>query len=132
MAYPWVFGSRTQRVFKFSSPDLVCNGLPCGVDRNDPVNGADAVFALNQKRFEIASIAEKASASGSLQVESVGVIAVPIQNDLGFSGITPYSFDSVPLGETIRFTAPARAQNVPFAMWLGCDSVINLTLSSYN
>ncbi|WP_449359799.1 hypothetical protein [Alishewanella longhuensis] len=59
--------------------------------------------------------------------ESVGVTAVPIQNDLGFSGITPYSFDSVPLGETIRFTAPARAQNVPFAMWLGCDSVINLT-----
>ncbi len=36
------------KVYKFSSPSLDCRGYPCGVDRNDPKNGADAVYTLKQ------------------------------------------------------------------------------------
>lgn len=127
MAYPWVFGGGTQRVFKFSSPDLSCNGLPCGVDRNDPVNGADAVYALNQKRFEIAGIAQRASGNGSLTVQSIGATNVAIQSSSGQGGIAPYSLSPVALGEVVSLTAPATANNVPFAMWLGCDVVVGFT-----
>lgn len=35
------------KVYKFSSPQLNCKGFPCGIDRNDTVSGADAVYALN-------------------------------------------------------------------------------------
>ncbi|GGP95588.1 leucine-rich repeat domain-containing protein [Shewanella ulleungensis] len=51
MAYEGVFAA--SKIYKFSSPSLNCNGKPCGIDRNDPVNGADAVFALNAVRFEL-------------------------------------------------------------------------------
>ncbi len=34
------------KIYKFSSPSLDCRGQPCGVDRNDPANGADAVYTL--------------------------------------------------------------------------------------
>ncbi len=40
----------------FSNPDNTqCNGLPCGVDRNDSKQGADAVHSLNETRFQIAA-----------------------------------------------------------------------------
>ena len=51
MAYEGVFSA--SKVYKFSSPELDCNGLPCGIDRNDQLNGADAVYALNAVRFEL-------------------------------------------------------------------------------
>ncbi|WP_137222088.1 leucine-rich repeat domain-containing protein [Shewanella sp. MEBiC00475] len=51
MAYEGVFAAG--KVYKFSSPNLDCNGLPCGIDRDDPLNGADAVYALNAVRFEL-------------------------------------------------------------------------------
>lgn len=35
------------KVYKFSSPELSCNGSPCGVDRTNTTSGADAVHALN-------------------------------------------------------------------------------------
>ncbi|MCP5057019.1 MAG: hypothetical protein GY937_09885 [bacterium] len=53
MAYGSAFGA--SRVPLFSSPDLVCNGHPCGVDRADPVNGADAVNTLQYGRGQIAA-----------------------------------------------------------------------------
>ncbi len=53
MAYAQAFGA--PRVSLFSSPNLTCNGLPCGVDRNDPVNGADAVHTLQHGRTQIAA-----------------------------------------------------------------------------
>lgn len=124
MAYPWSFGSAS-RVFKFSSPDLSCNGLPCGVDRTDPVNGADSVYALNQKRFEIAGIAQRASMTGTLQVLSAGVNGVSLQSNTGQAGTTPYQVNELELGTLVRLTAPATASNEPFAMWIGCDAVID-------
>lgn len=49
MAYGSSFGvnDNTSKVWKFSSPSLTCTGgLPCGINKADPNNGADAVAAL--------------------------------------------------------------------------------------
>jgi hypothetical protein len=34
------------KVYKFSSPELTCKGRPCGIDREDLANGADARHTL--------------------------------------------------------------------------------------
>ncbi len=40
----------------FSNPESTdCNGLPCGVSRDDIEQGADAVFTLNHTNFQIAN-----------------------------------------------------------------------------
>ena len=39
----------------FSSPRLDCDGAPCGIRRSDPINGADAVAALEAVRFQVAA-----------------------------------------------------------------------------
>lgn len=46
MAYSTSFGN-APTIYKFSSPNLTCAGQPCGVDRNNVTNGADAVHAIN-------------------------------------------------------------------------------------
>ncbi|MGL5815170.1 MAG: M12 family metallo-peptidase [Aeromonas sp.] len=54
MAYPSSFGVRNHE-YKFSSPDLICQGQPCGVDHEDEANGADAVRALRVTTPQIAN-----------------------------------------------------------------------------
>jgi len=54
MANPQSFWGAT-RLYLFSNPDLQCLGEPCGIDRFDLENGADAAFALNQVREEAAN-----------------------------------------------------------------------------
>ncbi|MDO8270967.1 MAG: M12 family metallo-peptidase [Gammaproteobacteria bacterium] len=54
MAYPGAFNTSV-RLARFSSPLLDCLGLPCGVNANDPVHGADAALALNLVRHQISS-----------------------------------------------------------------------------
>ncbi|WP_421189761.1 M12 family metallo-peptidase [Aeromonas enteropelogenes] len=54
MAYPSSFGVFSHE-YKFSSPDLVCKGQPCGVDHLDAANGADAVRALKVTTPQIAA-----------------------------------------------------------------------------
>jgi hypothetical protein len=53
------------KVYKFSSPELNCKGSPCGVDRRDPVNGADAVYTLNITAPQIANFFEAKSGATS-------------------------------------------------------------------
>jgi hypothetical protein len=57
MAYAQVFGSATRKEF-FSSPDLTCgdSSLPCGVDRDDYLAGADSVLTLKTTMHQIAAI----------------------------------------------------------------------------
>lgn len=43
------------RIARFSDPTARCLGMPCGVDHLDSQHGANAVRALNQVRFQIAS-----------------------------------------------------------------------------
>ncbi|WP_281557683.1 reprolysin-like metallopeptidase [Thalassomonas sp. RHCl1] len=54
MGYAWLFGSNTQKVYNFSSPDLDCFGSACGIDHNE-ANGADAVHALGVAAPQIAA-----------------------------------------------------------------------------
>lgn len=53
MANPADFNT-TFRMPLFSSPDLACQGQPCGIDFQDMDAGADAVRTLNLVRFQIA------------------------------------------------------------------------------
>ncbi|WP_286232502.1 Calx-beta domain-containing protein [Thalassotalea sediminis] len=48
--------NNASKVYKFSNPEILCTELPCGVDRNDPINGADARFALNQVNSDLANL----------------------------------------------------------------------------
>jgi len=53
MALPAVFNV-TARLARFSSPDSLCQGLPCGIREGDPAP-ADAVQTLNSVRHQIAA-----------------------------------------------------------------------------
>ncbi|MDG1315663.1 MAG: DUF5011 domain-containing protein [Flavobacteriaceae bacterium] len=70
MAYAQVFGSATRKEF-FSSPDLTCgdSSLPCGVDRDDYLAGADSVLTLKTTMHQIAAISNGFPPSISLAGE---------------------------------------------------------------
>ncbi len=53
------------KVYKFSNPALLCKNLPCGVDRSDSQNGADAHYALNITGPQIANFYGASSAASS-------------------------------------------------------------------
>ena len=57
MAYASSFGVDywSGPIWKFSNPNLTCRGVPCGVDRTDPVNGADAAYAISITGPQIAN-----------------------------------------------------------------------------
>lgn len=60
----------TGKVYKFSNPALLCKNLPCGVDRSDSQNGADAHYALNITAPQIANFFGASSAASSLASSS--------------------------------------------------------------
>lgn len=125
MAYPSAF-SGASRMYKYASPTLDCNGYPCGVDKTDQVNGADAVYALNQKRFEIAAVAARKPTYGSLNVQVEGVENATITSSTDHGGTAPYSLPEVTLGTQVILLAPATVNNIAFNAWIGCDSVSDL------
>lgn len=53
------------KIYKFSNPALLCKNLPCGIDRNDSQNGADAHYALNVTAPQIANFYGVSSAASS-------------------------------------------------------------------
>lgn len=53
------------KVYKFSSPELSCKGQPCGVNRNDSVNGADDRYAVSITAPQIANYYSEQTASSS-------------------------------------------------------------------
>ena len=56
MAY-WTAFKSARSIDLFSSPNLLCEGTPCGVDRMDMFAGADAVTSLETMRYQIAAFA---------------------------------------------------------------------------
>ena len=59
------------KLYKFSNPDLICKGVPCGVSRTDTTKGADAHYALNItgpqiEKFYAAPASSASSKSSSL------------------------------------------------------------------
>ncbi|XOV89502.1 MAG: M12 family metallo-peptidase [Pseudomonadota bacterium] len=57
MAYSSEFADAPE-VLNFSSPGLTCEGVPCGIDRSDILQGADAVLALKTSKYQVAAYAE--------------------------------------------------------------------------
>ena len=53
MALPRRFNA--VRLPRFSSPNSVCNGVPCGIDHADPQRGADALLALSRSKDAVAA-----------------------------------------------------------------------------
>ncbi|MFO1388210.1 zinc-dependent metalloprotease [Cellvibrio sp.] len=67
----------TGKLYKFSSPDLTCKGVPCGVTRTDTVNGADARYALTITTPQIANFyAAPVTSSSSSSKSSSSVSSV--------------------------------------------------------
>ena len=64
MAYPSAFGS-AQGINLYSSPDLDCNGLPCGIVRTAS-DGADAVNAINEMATVISRIYDETNPNFAL------------------------------------------------------------------
>ena len=67
----------------FSNPlNSDCNGLPCGVSRNNIEQGADAVLSINTTRFQVANKRDsvvapsKATPTQSSQIERKALIAL--------------------------------------------------------
>lgn len=73
MAYPTSFNVDywTGTVYKFSDPATRCKDLPCGVDRNDATNGADAHYAINITGPQIANFYAGSSETKSSAASSV-------------------------------------------------------------
>jgi hypothetical protein len=65
MAYGSAFGAPRQGVF--SNPVLTCNGVPCGVNASDPVNGADAADTLRHVSGQLADYTASVVPSGPTQ-----------------------------------------------------------------
>lgn len=70
------------KLYKFSNPDLVCKNLPCGVNRTDAVNGADARYALNITGPQIANFYAAASSSTSSAAQSSALSSVKTASSL--------------------------------------------------
>jgi hypothetical protein len=58
-----------------SSPERLCLGRPCGIDRNDLVNGADAVFSLNATAHIIAALSPAVTPLSAADIEPKVTIA---------------------------------------------------------
>lgn len=76
MAYQYIFNVDywTGKIYKFSSPELTCLDLPCGVDRNDARRGADARHALSITMPQIAKFFASVNAN-SAYVSDLDVLA---------------------------------------------------------
>jgi|TARA_Y100000310_G_scaffold231230_2_gene233758 hypothetical protein len=58
MASPSAFNA--SKIKLFSNPDLSCNDAPCGVSREDHIDGADAAHTLNRVSSQIAGYSDTA------------------------------------------------------------------------
>ncbi|MES2823061.1 MAG: zinc-dependent metalloprotease [Pseudomonadota bacterium] len=65
------------KLYKFSNPDLLCKGVPCGVAHTDTVNGADARYALNITGPQIAKFNVAASANNLSSKSSIAASSRP-------------------------------------------------------
>lgn len=71
MAYQSSFNADywSGKIYKFSNPNKLCKGSPCGVDRSLP-NGADAAYTLNITASQIASFYHSTQTGNEADTES--------------------------------------------------------------
>ena len=89
MAYATEFGSASGLEF-FSSPSLTCGGfsLPCGVNRNNYLAGADSVLTLKTTMHQIAAISNGFPPSISLAGEAIVNLGIGVPfSEPGFVAI---------------------------------------------
>lgn len=100
------FGRASEEVNILSNPALLCDpsvdefpphttGNPCGVDRSDLVNGADATLSLNTVRFQVAAFRDEVSGTDTDGDGMVDSVDTDDDND----GV-PDSSDAFPLDDT--------------------------------
>lgn len=85
MAYPNSFNVDywTGTVYKFSDPSITCKNLPCGVDRNDASDGADAHYAITVTGPQIANFYAGSSEAKSSVASSVASSAAKSSSGSG-------------------------------------------------
>ena len=71
MAYQSSFNADywSGKIYKFSNPNKLCKGSPCGVDRSLP-NGADAAYTLNITGAQIASFYHSAQTETETETDT--------------------------------------------------------------
>lgn len=122
MAYPSEFNvNGSQTVYKYSSPELDCFGAPCGIDRNDPVNGADARYALQQRTEDIISIRDSRIFDDEIfALRTNGPVRVTGVD--GCDVVYTECFATVPKGSEITLEALDIHYNEEFVKWwFECD-----------
>ncbi|WP_157982695.1 InlB B-repeat-containing protein [Idiomarina ramblicola] len=85
MAYVPSFGEQgnyPEKLYKFSSPDLDCNGSPCGINHTQ-IDGADAVRALSTRVDKLTEIRDL-----TVLKDSYVAVNSPYAR-IGFNGQTP-------------------------------------------
>jgi hypothetical protein len=103
----------------FSSPELDCDGLPCGYDHTDRDKGADAVRALNNVRFAYQDRVRRTNVEGellSIVTEGDGVVT-GADADIQCQQQARCNFYKAP-GESYALTATAQT-GYQFAGWQG-------------
>jgi len=81
----------SSRLPLFSNPlSNDCNGLPCGISRNNLEQGADAVLTINTTRFQIANIRDSVVVPPNSFSAATGLLNIKL--DAGASGLVAVSF----------------------------------------
>lgn len=68
------------KIYKFSSPELTCGDLPCGISRTDTKRGADARHALGITTPQIANYYESVHVN-SVTIPDADLLAIQAQVD---------------------------------------------------
>lgn len=103
------------KIALFSNPDSNdCNGLPCGVSRNDVELGADAVFTLNHTRHQVANrrasrVLPITSVSGSSNLIMYGGASRSSDNSTNVSVFS--SQDSIDVSATLLIPSEHQGQS---------------------
>lgn len=109
MAFPGIFNTDI-RLPRFSSPELDCLGDPCGIDREDTDEGADAVSVLNLVRHQIAAyfptrvpdpVRRSTGRVSGIETDADIAAAASVDNGLTF-------VDTVHPGQVLDITASLR------------------------
>ncbi len=91
------FGTGTSPIDYFSNPDLFCNGIPCGIDEDDPL-AANNALSLNNTRAGVASFRATqvwGEASVSPTSHDYGTLIVDQSSDMVFQVTNSGSFQLI-------------------------------------
>jgi hypothetical protein len=132
MAYQSSFGVDyvAGKIWKFSSPLLNCNGVPCGVDKSDPNNGADAVATLNISASQVAKYFAAVNTGPDVQL-----LKAQLADAQSKQSVAKVAYDKAIATYNANKNAIAQAQyNVSITLSVAQSTVAsaNVTATAYN